>query len=115
MLTSEPLVEMPPIAAAFAPVRAVAAPFVDVIVMLVRPMFMLPVNGAPFTVWNPIEFSSVEAGVKTFSMLRFSTLGSDKSTAGADSVRGGVIFKLNTTRGGSSTYMLRNTEGIRDP
>lgn len=50
-----PFVNTLPTVAAFVMVRAVVVPSGNVNIMLVRPMFMLPVNGVPFTVWNPIE------------------------------------------------------------
>jgi hypothetical protein len=44
---------------------------------------MLPFNvEPPGRFWNPIEFLTMDSGVKTFSMLRLRTLGCDKSTSG---------------------------------
>jgi hypothetical protein len=54
-------------------------------------MFMLPVKVTPsgtpenpFIVSKPIELSTVDAGVVTFTRLRFSTLGVAQATAGQE-------------------------------
>src|ERR1700693_2360974 len=90
-LTWPPLVDNLPRDRAFVLVSGVFVPSAATIWIFVIPIFMLPVKVVPsgtpenpVSVSKPIELSTVDAGVKTLTRLRFKTLGDIQATAGQD-------------------------------